>query len=88
MSAKVSIEEAERIARLMRIEVDDHEVHMDEAQKMIVYMEILDEAAGAEEYSPRVVPHSELREDKAVPFEGALGCLRIRDGYVRSPRLS
>ena len=40
----VSKEEIEHVAKLMRIEVDDHIVHIDRVQKMIAYFDILDKA--------------------------------------------
>ena len=35
----VSKEEIERVAKLMRIEIDDHVVHVDRVQKMIEYFD-------------------------------------------------
>ena len=40
----VSKEEIEHVAKLMRIEIDDHVVHMDRVQKMIEYFDILDKS--------------------------------------------
>ena len=40
----VSKEEIERVAKLMRIEIVDHIVHVDRVQKMIEYFDILDKA--------------------------------------------
>ena len=40
----VSKEEIEHVAKLMRIEIDDHVVHIDRIQKMIAYFDILDKA--------------------------------------------
>src|SRR3989304_1247799 len=38
----VSKEEIEHVAKLMRIEIDDHVVHIDRIQKMIAYFDILE----------------------------------------------
>ena len=45
----VTKEEIEDIAKLMRIELDDHLVHIDRVQKMIDYFDLLDKAGVEEE---------------------------------------
>ncbi len=40
----VTREEIEKVAKLMRIELDDHVVHIDRVQKMIEFFDVLDKA--------------------------------------------
>ena len=69
----VSKEEIERVAKLMRIEVDDHVVHIDRVQKMIEYFDILDKAGiESEELIVQEQTIENLREDKYVPYEEKL----------------
>ena len=44
MKCLILKEKIEEVAKLMRIELDDHDVHMDRVQKMIEYFDILDKA--------------------------------------------
>lgn len=61
----VSKEEVEHVAKLMRIELDDHTVHIDRVQKMIEYFDILDKAGTeSEDLIVNEQPLENLREDK------------------------
>ncbi len=86
----VTKEEIERIARLMRLELDDHLVHIDRIQEMIDYFGILD-GAGVEddELAVNEVPASRLRDDEHIQFDGdLLEYIKGRRGrYVRAPRM-
>ena len=86
----VSKEEIEHVAKLMRIEVDDHVVHIDRVQKMITYFDILDKAnVESEELIVREQTLDNLREDKYIPYEEKLieNLKNYKDFYVRAPKM-
>jgi aspartyl-tRNA(Asn)/glutamyl-tRNA(Gln) amidotransferase subunit C len=86
----VSKEEIEHVAKLMRIEVDDHVVHIDRVQKMIAYFDILDKAnVESEELIVREQTLDNLREDKYIPYEERLikNLKNYKDYYVRAPKM-
>lgn len=86
----VSKEEIEHVAKLMRIEIDDHLVHIDRVQKMIAYFDILDKAnVESEELIVREQTLDNLREDKYVPYEEKLieNLKNYKDCYVRAPKM-
>ena len=86
----VTKEEIEHVARLMRIEMDDHTIHTDRVQKMIDYFGILDRAGVEdEELVTREMPIEGLREDKHHAFEGdILGHLKTyKKRHVRAPKM-
>ena len=70
MKDLVSKEEIENVAKLMRIELDDHIVHVDRVQKMIEYFDILDKAGvESEEFDVQEKSITKLREDKYIPYD-------------------
>ena len=86
----VSKEEIEHVAKLMRIEVDDHVVHIDRVQKMIAYFDILDEAnVETEELIIREQTIDNLREDKHIPYEEKLieHLKNYKESYVKAPKM-
>jgi len=86
----VSKEEIERVAKLMRIEIDDHVIHIDRVQKMIAYFDILDKAnVESEELIVREQTLDNLREDKYIPYEEKLieNLKNYKDSYVRAPKM-
>ena len=86
----VSKEEIEHVAKLMRIEVDDHVVHIDRVQKMIAYFDILDEAnVESEELIVREQELDNLRDDKYIPYEGKIieNLKNYKKYYVRAPKM-
>jgi aspartyl-tRNA(Asn)/glutamyl-tRNA(Gln) amidotransferase subunit C len=86
----VSREEIEKVAKLMRIELDDHTVHIDRVQKMIEYFDILDKAGvESEELDVHEKSISELREDKHIPFDEKLieKLKNFKGTYVRAPKM-
>jgi len=86
----VSKEEVERVAKLMKIDLDDHLVHVDRVQKMIEYFNILDEAGiESEELIVQEKPISALREDKYIPYDVKLikKLKNFRDNYIRAPKM-
>jgi len=86
----VSKEEIEHVAKLMRIEVDDHVVHIDRVQKMIDYFDILDKAnVESEELIVREQTLDNLREDKYIPYEEKLieHLKNYKGSYVKAPKM-
>ena len=86
----VSKEEIEHVAKLMRIEVDDHVVHIDRVQKMIAYFDILDKAnVESEELIVKEQIVDNLREDTHIPYDDKLieHLKKYKDSYVRAPKM-
>ena len=90
MKKLVTKEEIEHVAKLMRIEVDDHVVHIDRVQKMIAYFDILDKAnVEQEELIVREQKIDNLREDTHIPYDDKLikHLKKYKDSYVRAPKM-
>ncbi len=86
----VSKEEVERVAKLMKIDLDDHLVHIDRVQKMIEYFKILDKAdIESEELIVQEKSIDSLREDKHIPYDDNLikKLKNFRDNYIRAPKM-
>ncbi len=86
----VSKEEIENVAKLMRIELDDHTVHIDRVQKMIEYFDILDKAGvESEELDVQEKSITKLREDKHIPYDEKLieALKNYKKNYVRAPKM-
>ena len=90
MNQLVSKEEIDRVAKLMRIEIDDHVVHIDRVQKMIEYFDILDKAGlESEELIVQEQKFEDLREDKYIPYNEKLidKLKNYKNSYVRAPKM-
>ena len=87
----VSREEIEHVAKLMKIQLDDHTVHIDRIQKMIGYFDILDKA-GVEEEKLTVQETSieNLRSDEHIVYPDKLidNLKNYKGKYVRAPKMS
>jgi len=86
----VTIEEIEHVAKLMRIEVDDHVVHIDRVQKMIEYFDILDKAGiESQELIVQEQSFENLRKDEYIPYqEKLIDKLKNYKGiYVKAPKM-
>jgi len=86
----VSKEEVERVAKLMKIDLDDHLVHVDRVQKMIEYFNILDKAdIESEKLIVQEKSIDSLREDKYIPYgEKLIKKLKnFRENYIRAPKM-
>ena len=86
----VTKEEIEHVAKLMRIDVDDHVVHIDRVQKMIDYFDILDKAGvELEELIVQEQTVDNLREDKYIPYDEKLieKLKNYKKNYVRAPKM-
>ena len=87
----VTEEEIAKVAKLMKIEVDDHKEYVDKVKTMISYFDILDSAGVEdEEISAQEIGISDLREDKHIPFDGKLieKLNHYKGTYVRAPKMS
>ena len=86
----VSKEEIEHVAKLMRIEIDDHVVHMDRVQKMIEYFDILDKAGiESQELIVQEQKIENLREDKFIPYGDKLidKLKNYKGTYIKAPKM-
>jgi aspartyl-tRNA(Asn)/glutamyl-tRNA(Gln) amidotransferase subunit C len=86
----VSKEEIEHVAKLMRIEIDDHVVHIDRVQKMITYFDILDKAnVESEELIVKDQTIDNLRDDVYIPYDDNLlkHLKNYKDSYIRAPKM-
>ena len=86
----VSKEEIEKVAKLMRIEMDDHVVHVDRVQKMIEYFDILDKAGvESEDVVVQEQTIDNLREDEYIPYDQKLieKIKNYKEKYVRAPKM-
>ena len=86
----VTKEEIEDIAKLMRIELDDHLVHIDRVQKMINYFDLLDKAGVEdEEITIQETSISSLRKDEHIPFDGKLidNLKNYKGTFVKAPKM-
>ncbi len=86
----VSKEEIEHIAKLMRIDLDDHTVHIDRVQKMIEYFDILDKAGTeSEELIVNEQQLENLREDKYEPYHDKLidKLKHYKEKFIRVPKM-
>jgi aspartyl-tRNA(Asn)/glutamyl-tRNA(Gln) amidotransferase subunit C len=87
----VSKEEIEHIAKLMRIEIDNHIVHIDRVQKIISYFDILDKAnVESEELDVKEQTIEDLRNDKYIPYDEKLiqSMKNYKGSYIRAPKMS
>ncbi len=86
----VTEDEIEYVAKLMKIEMDDHSVHIDKVKKMIEYFKVLDSAEIDEhELILQEQQFENLREDKYIPYkEKLIDRLKNYKGvYFRAPNL-
>ena len=86
----VSKEEIQHVAKLMRIELDDHTVHIDRVQKMIEYFDILDKAGTeSEELIVNEQLLENLREDKHEPYSDKLidKLKHHKEKFIRAPKM-
>ena len=87
----VTEEEIEKVAKLMRIDVDDHREYVDKVHAMIDYFDILDSSGVEdEEISMPEISIYALREDKHIPFDQKLieKLNHYKGTYVRAPKMS
>ena len=80
-----------RVAKLMKIELEDHSEHVKRVQKMLEYFDILDKAnVESEEIIVQETDMDELRDDRYIQYdEKLLKFLKTyKEKYVKAPKLS
>lgn len=86
----VSEEEIEHVAKLMKIDIDNHREYVEKVHSMINYFDILD-SAGVEEEEILIesVPLSSLRSDEHIPFDCNLidELKNYKGNYIRAPKM-
>ena len=87
----VNEEEISEVAKLMKIDLEDHSAHIKRVQKMLEYFDILDKAnVESEEITVQEIELDKLRNDKHIPFgKNLLKFLKSYQGkYVKAPKLN
>ena len=87
----VTEEEIAHVAKLMKIELEDHSEHVKRVQKMLDYFDILDKAnIESEEIIVQETDMDELRDDRYIQYdEKLLKFLKTyKEKYVKAPKLS
>jgi len=87
----VDEEEISEVAKLMKIDLEDHSTHIKRVQKMLEYFDILDNAnVESEEITVQETELDKLRNDKHIPYDkNLLKFLKIYQGkYVKAPKLN
>ena len=75
----------------MKIDLEDHSIHIKRVQKMLEYFDILDKAnVESEEITVQETELDKLRSDKYIPFgKNLLKFLKSYQGkYVKAPKLN
>ena len=91
MKNLVSEEEISEVAKLMKINLEDHSDHIKRVQKMLEYVDILDRASvESEEITVQETDLDKLRDDKHVPYDkNLLKFLKsYQEKYVKAPKLN
>ena len=87
----VTEEEIARVAKLMKIELEDHSEHVKRVQKMLEYFDILDKAnVESEEIIVQETDIGELRDDRYIQYDKKLlkFLKTYKEKYVKAPKLS
>jgi len=87
----VTEEEIAQVAKLMKIEIEDHSEHVEKVQKMLQYFDILDEANVESEILDYVgIEMDELRDDIYTPYDKKLlkFLKTYKEKYIKAPKLS
>ena len=91
MKSLVNEEEISEVAKLMKIDLEDHSVHIKRVQKMLEYFDILDRAnVESEEITVQETDLGKLRDDKYIPYDkNLLKFLKsYQEKYVNAPKLN
>ena len=91
MKNLVNKEEISEVAKLMKIQLDDHSEHIQRVQKMLEYFDILYNAnVESEEIIVQETDLDKLRDDKYIPYDNnLLKFLKSYQGkYVKAPKLN
>ena len=91
MKRLVNEEEISEVAKLMKINLKDHSVHIKRVQKMLEYFDILDSAnVESEEITVQETDLDKLRDDKYIPYnKNLLKFLKsYQEKYIKAPKLN
>ena len=91
MKNLVTEEEIARVAKLMKIELEDHSEHVKRVQKMLEYFDILDKAnVESEEIIVQETDIDKLRDDRYIQYDKKLlkFLKTYKEKYVKAPKLS
>ncbi len=91
MKNLVTEEEIAHVAKLMKIELEDHSEHVKRVQKMLEYFDILDKAnVESEEVKPLETDIDKLRDDRYIQYDKKLlkFLKTYKEKYVKAPKLS
>jgi Asp-tRNA(Asn)/Glu-tRNA(Gln) amidotransferase C subunit len=87
----VNEEEIAKVAKLMKIDLEDPSLQIKKVQDMLAYFDILDRAnVESEEIIVQETDLDKLRDDKHVPYDkDLLKFLNIyQEKYVKAPKLN
>jgi len=87
----VNEEEISEVAKLMKIDLEDHSTHVKRVQKMLEYFDILDSVnVESEEITVQETDLDKLRDDKHIPYnKNLLKFLKsYQEKYVKAPKLN
>ena len=87
----VNEDEIANVAKLMKIDIEDHSVHIKRVQKMLEYFDILDEAnIESEDLIVQETDVDKLRDDKHIIYDKKLlkFLKNYQETYVKAPKLS
>ena len=91
MKSLVNEEEISEVAKLMKIDLEDHSTHVKRVQKMLEYFDILDSVnVESEEITVQEIDLDKLRDDKHIPYDkNLLKFLKsYQEKYVKAPKLN
>ena len=91
MKSLVNEEEISEVAKLMKIDLEDHSDHVKRVQKMLEYFDILDNAnVESEEITVQETDLGKLRDDKYSQYDkNLLKFLKsYQEKYVKAPKLN
>ena len=91
MKSLVNEEEISEVAKLMKIDLEDHSTHVKRVQKMLEYFDILDSVnVESEEITVQETDLDKLRDDKHIPYnKNLLKFLKsYQEKYVNAPKLN
>ena len=87
----VSEDEIANVAKLMRIDIDDHSLHIKRVQKMLEYFDILDNAdIESVELLVQETELENLRTDNYIQYDkNLIDFLKTyKEKYIRAPKMS
>ena len=91
MKSLVNEEEISEVAKLMKIDLEDHSTHVKRVQKMLEYFDILDSVnVESEEITVQETDLDKLRDDKHIPYnKNLLKFLKsYQEKYIKAPKLN